>query len=98
MPTAIIRTSFTVITHESAAEGDAAEHGWEDEEGTAYSFREAVALLRGTEPSSSHYCRGTWYTAYDHDGDMRTGDRTDRSFHVDASEGFQRRLFAAIKA
>lgn len=37
-----IRTTFEIITPESAEDGEAAERGWIDEAGTEYGFRELV--------------------------------------------------------
>ena len=48
-----IRTTFEIITPESAEVGEAAERGWIDETGTEYGFRELVALARSGEASSS---------------------------------------------
>jgi hypothetical protein len=77
--TRIIRTTYTVVTPESAEVGDYAETGWIDEEGTAmepdeYDREEgrtavdlAVAFLEyagASEPSSCPtWMPGTWYTS-----------------------------------
>jgi hypothetical protein len=94
---AVIRVSYAIVTHESAESGDYAETGWEDEEGTPYTFREAVKLLQGTEPSSTSYDKRVWYMAEAKE-DLRTGDRTEFSYHIDASDGFKRRLYRAVTA
>jgi len=100
MPTAIIRTAYAIITPESAEQGDYAEQGWLDEDGTEYTFREAVKLLRGLYdwgfcPSSSRFHLGVWYLTYP-ETDFCTGAETSKSYFVDASERFQRRLFAVV--
>jgi hypothetical protein len=93
---AVIRVSFERVTHESAENGEAEETGWENEEGTSYTFREAVKLLRGTEPSGTWFHSDVWYTQIDYDGDPRTGDRKNLSYHIDADDRFKRRLFQAV--
>ncbi len=99
-PTAVIRTTFETVTPESAVEGCADDQGWIDEEGTVYTFSEAFALVKGCEPSSSHFHKGIWYTHDKYHEDFRTGADTSRSYHLSgsASERFQRRLFNAVKA
>lgn len=73
-----IKTSFEIVTEESAAEGDVAERGWENEEGVDMEPDEvdrdddvtgvdkAVEFLEdegATYPSSSEFHRGVWYSA-----------------------------------
>lgn len=76
-----IKVTYEVITPESAEDGDVAERGWDDEEGTPHTLREAVKLMRGCEPSSSEFHVGVWYTA-EGDTDYRTGAERRQSFHL----------------
>ena len=78
----LIRTTFELITPESATEGDVAEHGWIDEKGTEYTVHEAISFLRGREPSSSRFHHGVWYTDADPDINYRTGDEVRQSYHL----------------
>lgn len=96
MSVCIIRTSYTVVTEESAEQGDCAEQGWLDEDGTEYSFDEAVDLLRDCEPSSTSFHPGVWYCA-EPSQDYSTGDWEGRDYHIDASTQFQARLFKALQ-
>ena len=76
-----IRTTFEIITPESAEVGEAAERGWIDEAGTEYGFRELVELVRSGEASSSAPSSGVWLTVYRYDEDYRTGAVENRSYH-----------------
>ncbi len=90
----LIRTTFELITPESAELGDAAERGWIDEEGqdmTPDSYDEegttavdkAVTFLRyhHSYPSASKFHVGVWYTCQ-YDEDYSTGETEYRSFHL----------------
>lgn len=89
-----VRISYEVITEESAREGDAAERGWENEDGELMiddgEDREdlvdnTVRFLQDNgamDASSSHFHPGVWYTTSDPDTDMRTGETTYRSYHL----------------
>ncbi len=77
----LIRTTFEVITEESAQDGEAAESGWLDERGTAYTVHEAIRELRGTEPSSSAFHSGIRYTL-DEGQDVRDGSYSLQSYHL----------------
>lgn len=92
---ALITVSYTIVTPESAEEGDCSERGWEDETGTEYTFSEAVKLLGGMHPSSSEYHPGVWYHS-EGDTDYRTGETKELAYHVKADERFQRRLYQAV--
>ena len=100
---------FSVITPESAAEGDYAETGLESsEEGYSvkpdrYDMAEgltavdnAVKFLRdegASEASASHFHKGVWYTSHEEE-DYRTGDVTTRSFHLKGfTEAQEREVF-----
>ena len=97
IPNKIIRTSYETWDEESLEAGDTDDRGWEDEEGQSmipdeYDKEEgitaidnAVKFLRNKgviEPSSSHFHPGIWYISQD-DVDIRSGDRTQYSFHLD---------------
>lgn len=91
-----IKVAYAIITPESSAAGAYAEHGWEDEVGEQIwvdpdedddEFNtvpmQALKYLEGegaTEPSSSSYHPGIWYTA--RSTDPRTGNEKERSFHL----------------
>lgn len=108
----VIRESFTLYTPESVEAGDAAEHGWVDEEGVdmtpdKYDVEEgvtavdkAVKHLRSegaSEPSSSSFHPGIWYASM-HDADMRTGEQEEHHFHLDGfSPEEQREVFMRVK-
>lgn len=92
-----ITITYETITPESAEQGDAEDRGWIDEEGESMLADEfdleegltvvdkAVAFLKknyATEPSSSHFDDGVWYTAYDYDHDYETGATENRSYHL----------------
>lgn len=88
---ALVRTTFEVVTPESAELGDAEERGWVDEVGTTYTFRELVNMLRNCEPSSSQFHKGIWYSITEQS--YVTGNHITYSYHIKAPENFQRRLF-----
>jgi hypothetical protein len=95
----LIRTTYEICTLESVMDGDVEERGWIDEEGTPYTFREAFKILRGCEPSASHFHKGVWYTRHEYHQDFTTGENESRSYHLsDAPINFQRRLFNAVKS
>jgi len=81
----IIRTTYEIITEESAAEGDVAESGYLDEEGTEYDVGEAIYLLEGCEPSASFFHVGIWYTMYG-EQDSHTGEYENVSYHLSRGE------------
>jgi hypothetical protein len=97
----LIKTTYEVVTPESAAEGEAAETGWEDEAGQLIEpdeydieeyeseFAAVVALacraMGFVQPSSSRWHRGVWYTDIEPDMDYATNAETSNSFHL---EGF----------
>lgn len=109
----VIRESYTLYTPESIEAGDAAEHGWVDEEGVdmtpdEYDVEEgitavdkAVKHLRSEgasePPSSSSFHPGIWYASM-HDPDMRTGEQEEHHFHLDGfSPEEQREVFMRVK-
>ena len=80
-----ITTAYEIVTQESAEEGDAAERGWEDEDGKKVgSVSEAVRFLKDEgviEPSSSCFHKGVWYND-ESQQDMQTGAYKQRSFFI----------------
>jgi hypothetical protein len=93
----IIRTTYEIITDESAEQGDVAERGWRDEEGAEYDVDSAGDFLYGCEPSSSGFHAGVWFTAYAWDTNYRTGAVENRSYHLDGfSESEQRSIFERV--
>ena len=77
----LIRTTFEIITPDSAEHGEAEERGWIDEEGTEYGFRELVELARSCAVSSSDPAPSVWLTVYGYDEDYSTGAVENRSYH-----------------
>jgi hypothetical protein len=85
----IVRTTYEIITEESAANGDAEECGWEDEEGTEYSIDEVIDLLERCEPSSTIFHKGIWYS--------NSGKYKNISYHLsDFSEDEEKEIFQSI--
>lgn len=81
----LIKVSYDIVTPESAEQGDAAEHGWEDESGTECNRREAVKLLTDAgslEASSTGFHHGIWYSQTDGSEDYRTGAVKTLAYHV----------------
>ena len=80
-----VAISYSTITEESAKEGDYAEVGWEDEDGTEFdTVDEVVDFLKSVgviEPSSTCAHPGIWYTD-EGDVDMYTGETKMRNFHL----------------
>jgi hypothetical protein len=102
-PIGLIRTTYEIVTPESAEQGDAAERGFEDEDGTAYTEAEAIDKLRGCEPSRSAFSVGpngephVWYTEADGSIDYSDGSERRESFHlVGFPAEVQRRIFEAV--
>lgn len=78
----LIRTIYEIVTPESAEEGDADERVWIDEDGEEYGAKEAAEFLIGTEPSSSDFHPGVWYTHHGYNTDYETGGEESRSYHL----------------
>lgn len=98
MLTILVRESYDIVTPESAEDGDAAERGWIDEDGTEYTFRELVELLEGTEPSSGQFHEGLWYSRT-LDQNPRDASYETRAYHlVNASLRVQRRLYSVLNS
>lgn len=86
----IVKTTYEIITPESAEAGDAEERGWIDEEGETFeSVEDVVRFLQdngANESSSSSFNPGVWYTHYgDYDystRQMERGEIENRSYHL----------------
>jgi len=94
----IITTSYQTTTPESLEDGDYAGQGWEDEEGESMlpdeydiedgitAIDKAVEYLKNkkytTEPSSSDFHTGIWYSTPDPDHNYSTGENTYYSCHL----------------
>jgi len=94
-----IRTTFEVITEESASEGDVAERGWVDEEGEEVrGVHEAVRWLKDKgplEPSSSEFYPGVWYSGPSERDEY--GDYYQEAYHlVGFTTAQQQRIFDAL--
>lgn len=93
----LIRTTYDIVTPESAEDGDFAETGWVDKEGTEYSVADAIRKLEGCEPSSTSFHEGVWYTQSDGNTNYVTGAETRESYHL---KGFtkqqEQRIYDAI--
>jgi hypothetical protein len=93
----VIKTTFQTVTPESAADGDFADQGWEDEEGESmmldeYDIEDGVTVVDkavefmknkgASEPSSSRFNTGVWYSTVDPDRNYQTGEEKYFSFHL----------------
>lgn len=101
-----IRTTYEIVTEESAAEGEAEETGFEDEVGVTFtSLYDALRWLEkeggALEASSSHYSGNVWYrgqvienAAFFEDGESKT-----LSYHlVGFTEEEEEAVFSKITA
>jgi hypothetical protein len=96
MSSGIIRTTYEIITEESARDGEVAERGWKDEVGYSLTVEEAIRKLCGCEPSSSEFHTGIWYTSYG-DMDLYTGDYENESYHLKCfSEQDERAIYNGV--
>lgn len=84
-----IRIAYEVYTEESVADGDAAERGWENEEGVLFENDEfntaAEDAARFLKDAGASVMDGYYQLAFetrDDDVDLRTGDRTRKSFSL----------------
>jgi hypothetical protein len=109
-----IKTTYSIITPESAEIGDTAERGWIDEEGESMLpadedetvIDRAVAFLLSegiTESSSSgSYGRwpgpGIWYSTQ-FEMDYSTGNEEERSFHLyEFTDDEEKAIYFALKS
>lgn len=81
--TILVSRTFEIVSHESAALGDAEERGF-DFEAQPYTFRELVDLMREHPEASEYPCAvatpRTWFSTYPEE-DYSTGDHTTHSIH-----------------
>lgn len=103
-----IVTTYETVTPESAENGDFEDCGFEDEDGyrcvpddqdeTAVSL--AVSFLRDkgvTEPSSSPWSRGTWYSTESQVEDWQTAEEKSYSYHLKGfTEDQERAIYSAL--
>lgn len=90
-----IRISYSTYTEDSIANGDTADHGWEDEEGVEMDLDEwdiedgttvaqkASKFLNdkgAIHPSSSHFHPGIWYS--DSNNDWRGDELVEYHYHL----------------
>jgi hypothetical protein len=81
----LIRSTYEVVTEESAANGDWADRGWIDEQGEeCLSPSDAIRLLKSVGAmyaSSSHFHPGVWYYT-EASQDYHTGEYRTESYHL----------------
>lgn len=108
----LIKITYEIITPESAEQGDVEERGWVDEDGISMkpdkydtqdgitAVDKAIKLLEedgASEPSSSSFHSGIWYSNDRYDEDYSTGAIESRSYHLKGfSEAEERAIFRAI--
>lgn len=95
--------TYAIISPESAEHGDYEDTGVEDKNVTFNSLYEMIDYLidnGATEPSSSSYHEGVWYST-EAETDYRTGDETTYSYHLDynkISDEEGKTIFDSIKS
>ncbi|MFA5207261.1 MAG: hypothetical protein WC428_01025 [Candidatus Paceibacterota bacterium] len=95
-----IATTYQLVTPESAEAGDFSDQGWVNQEGESmlpnkYEIEEGITVVDkavkflkdngGTEPSSSQFHVGVWYSTPDPDRDykyIQTGEEKYYSYHL----------------
>jgi hypothetical protein len=105
---ATVLSYYSVWTEEDVELGEASESGedvdkikldeYDIEEGLSLADKIAGYLndKGAIQPSSNFFHSGVWYTAED-EVDFRTGDRTERSYHIkDVNEETERKVFEII--
>lgn len=95
-----VKSSYEIITEESAAEGDVAERGWLNEEGELFDSADEVARhLRDEgviEASSSCFHPGVSYNT-ESQQDMHTGEYKSESFFIHgATPGQERKIYKKL--
>lgn len=100
MPKIRVKSSYEIITEESAKEGDAEERGWLNEEGELFdSADEVIRHLRDKgvmEPSSSCFRKGVWYDT-EAQQDMHTGAYQSESYFIHgATVGQERKIYKRL--
>lgn len=108
-----LRVSYARYTPESLEHGEAEERGWIDEEGVLmepdeFDIEDGLTAtdlaasylyeIGATEPSSSVWHPGLWYTAHKAEEDYRGGSYEDHSYHpVGFSEDQEREIFEKLQ-
>ena len=95
-----IKSTYSIITEESAKEGDYADSGWLDKIGEKFdSAIQATKFLEDKgviEPSSSCFHKGVWYST-EGQQDFRTGETEIQSFHIKgATIGQERKIYKKL--
>jgi len=109
-----ICVTFSQTTPESSEQGDVSDSGWIDEEGVemtpdAYDREEGLTAVDlavkylwdegASEPSSSHFHFGVWYSTGYHTINYRTGTDEERCFHLkDFSEAEEQAVWDKLHA
>lgn len=91
----LIRTTYDIVTPESAENGEAAEQGWIDEEGISmepdeFDLDEGISVVDktvqflkkngATEFSGNRF--SPWFTNHEYNHDYKSGAEESRSFHL----------------
>lgn len=86
-PMFLVNKTYETVTPESAEQGDAEDRGFvfEDKKMSPESLASEIRSENYSEWSSSD--KTGWITAYDEDGDFRTGERTNYSLHFKKLDG-----------
>ena len=93
----IIKTTYEVVSPESAEDGEVESRGFIDEVGTSYTVDEAIDLLAGFEPSASYFHPGIWYSG-DPDTDFRTGKEETISYPLSGfTEDEERHIYKGVR-
>lgn len=86
-PMFLVNKTYEIVTPESAEQGDAEDRGFvfEDKKMSPEDLASEIRNENYSEWSSSD--KTGWITAYDEDGDFRTGERTNYSLHFKKLDG-----------
>lgn len=105
-----IVSTYSETTPESAEDGDCSDTGWIDEDGESCepededetAIDNAVRILRNagvTEPSSSAFHPGLWYSTEPQVIDYSTGTEREESYHLKGfSEDEEREIYRRMTA
>lgn len=96
----LIRSTYEVVTEESAQDGEAADSGWLDKEGQEFnSPAQAIRYLKSrsiTQASSSRFHSGIWYSTTP-EKDTFDGSYTTESYHLKGfTERAERMIYDAL--
>jgi hypothetical protein len=92
--------TYTIVTEESAVNGDYSECGYENEESIEYDdIDDLISYLKSqgaTNPSSTQFHEGIWYST-ESNQDMYTGEYREESYHLkDISPLEEHKVYVAI--